>query len=110
MLKPSICILALAVMSLPVFANDDILPELKKGQPQKVKALIDRIFICNHLAGEVGDKKEGKKDLIDSMQQHRCGRVDTDQAEMLARYKNNRKVIDALDAARGPSEHIEVDP
>jgi hypothetical protein len=110
MLKPSICILALATMSLPAIANDDILPDLKKGQPQQVKALIDRIFICNHLAGEVGDDKEGMKDLLASMRQYRCARVDADEAKMLVRYKNNRKVIDALDAARGPSEQIDVDP
>ncbi len=110
MLKHLICIVALAATAVPAASNDDIFPELKKGQPQKVKALIDRIFICNHLAGEVGGDKESMKELLASMRRYRCGYVDADEAKLRALYKGDPKVLAALGAARGPMPEIDVDP
>ena len=110
MLKPAICILCFMAASLPAIANDAIFPELKKGQPVKVKLLIDRIFICSHLAGEVGGDKEAMKELVATMRHNRCGRVDADQEKMVRQYRGNQKVIDALVAAQKPTEQAQPDP
>jgi hypothetical protein len=110
MLKQSICVLAIMAASLPAFANDDIAPELKKGQPAKVKLLIDRIFICEHLAGEAGGDKQAMKELAASMRQQRCGRVDADEAQMVRQYRANQNVIAALAAAHAAPQQVDVDP
>ena len=110
MLKPFEYIVVLAALSLPAIASDDILPELKKGQPKKVKALIDRIYLCNHLAGEVGGDKESMRELIASMHRNRCEHLVADEAKILAQYKNNSKVLDAVLASKAPPTLLDPDP
>ncbi len=110
MLTSPLCILALAALAIPAAASDDLYPELTKGQPKPVKALIERIAVCHHLAGEEGYDKERRRELNDSMRQHRCQQLAADEAKIAARYKNNEKVIIALRAARGPAPHMDADP
>jgi hypothetical protein len=110
MLKKIGIAVVLIAVSLSAAANDDILPELKKGQPKEVKALIDRIYTCNHFAGEEGYDRERRAELNAAMRQNRCAQVETDEAKMVARYKNNRKVVHALNAAKAPSAQVDADP
>ena len=79
-----------------VSANADIFPHLKAGQPQEVKTLIDRIFICNHLGDEDAYDEERLKALNASAKKYRCNRLEADQAAALKKYKDNPKALKAL--------------
>ena len=91
-------------------ANDSTSPQLKNGQPPKVKALIDRISTCNHLAGEAGDDKQAMKELAAAMRKYKCNNVTADEAKLAARYKRDPAVLAAFSAARAMPPQIDADP
>ncbi|WP_426102886.1 hypothetical protein [Massilia sp. TSP1-1-2] len=91
-------------------ANDDIIPELKKSQPPKVKALINRIVICKQLAGEAGADKQAMQELAAAMRKYKCNDVTADEAKMAALYKSDPAVLAAFRAARAMPLQIDADP
>ena len=81
-------------------AADDPLAPLKKGQPEGVARLIERLVGCNHWAGEEPYDAERKKEIAAAMKALRCDAVDKDEATALKRYAGNPAALKSLRKAR----------
>lgn len=97
-------------MSLPVvlsafcatyaLASNDPPASLKKGQPQDVREMIDRLIGCNHWSGEEPYDADRKLEISSAMADLKCARLAKDEAAALRRYANKPRTIKALQKAR----------
>jgi hypothetical protein len=69
--------------------------------PRDVRAIVERITLCEHFAGEFnGDKSDHDKYVNSKMDQLRCGdALDRDVLAIRKKHSNNQAVQKALDAA-----------
>jgi hypothetical protein len=77
----------------------DPLGDLKKGQPKDVAAMIERIAMCIHFGGEEPYDSARSREIAAAMKKHGCERLDSDEAALRARYKNNSDVQRVLEKA-----------
>lgn len=92
MLKKSIFLST--VFAFP-FAFADDAPEvkaLKKGMPQDVIVVIDRIVQCNRWQGEDTSTKARAEKVGKELEKWQCSTIAQDQAALAKLYKNNYEV------------------
>jgi len=86
------------------YANDfDDLPEVKalqKGMPEDVATFIPRVVECNHFGGEDAYDKDRAEYLKKSVEEAGCGNIPKNEANLRQKYKNNPKVLDAIQKAK----------
>ncbi|MDR1968481.1 MAG: hypothetical protein LBQ32_07310 [Burkholderiaceae bacterium] len=76
-------------------------PPVAPTLPRVVRAIVDRIILCEHFAGEFnGDRSEHDKYVNSKMDQLRCGdALDRDVRSIREKYSSNPAVQKALDAS-----------
>jgi hypothetical protein len=97
------------VLSAAAFANEiGNLPQVKKitdGQPEDVVAFIELIVECNHWGGEEPYDKEPAEQIRKAIEDARCGSLAPEEQSLELKYKENKKVIDAIVArTTGPAD------
>ena len=73
---------------------------LIKEMPKAVASFISRRVECNHWGGEEAYDHERAKQIEKAVKPLRCDRLYSDEKKLLARYKNNPKIIKAIEAAK----------
>jgi len=73
--------------------------DLIKGQPKDVAAVVERIAICAHFAGEEPYDAGRRKEIAAAMKKYRCEKLDKDEAALRKRYKDNSVVLGVLQKA-----------
>jgi len=99
---------ALTLLALLVFAGQLVAGELptdvavlQKGQPKEIRKFIERVFLCQHWAGEEPFDQPRAKQIRNAIQQLRCDQIPSDEARLRKKYKNSPKVLAVLDSAKG---------
>ena len=86
------------------YANDfDDLPEVKalqKGMPEDVATFIPRVVECNHFGGEYAYDNDRAEYLEKSVEEAGCGNIPKNEEHLRQKYKNNPKVLDAIQKAK----------
>lgn len=72
---------------------------LKKGVPKDVASFIDRTFECNHWGGEEPYDAKRAKQIERAVKRLRCDGLPRDEKKLRKKYRNNPKVLKALDEA-----------
>lgn len=80
-------------------AETDPLTDLTRGQPKDVAAIAERIAMCRHFAGEEPYDAARRKEIASAMKKYRCDKLDTDEAVLRKRYKDNHAAIAVLQKA-----------
>lgn len=80
-------------------AETDPLTDLTRGQPKDVAAIAERIAMCRHFAGEDPYDAARRKEIASAMKKYRCDKLDTDEAVLRKRYKDNHAAIAVLQKA-----------
>ena len=93
--------LVLLVLACPlVFAAESAeIKALKKGMPQDVVLMIDRIIECNHWNGEESTNKERIKQIEAVRTKLGCDALADDQVALRKRHQNNYEVKARLNSA-----------
>ena len=92
--------IALCLVATHALAIDDPIANLKKGQPEDVKKLIDRISDCNHWAGEEAYDAERKREIWRAVKRLKCDRLEKDEVAARKRYAKQPGVLKALQDAK----------
>jgi hypothetical protein len=72
---------------------------LKKGMPKDVASFIERTFECNHYGGEEPYDAGRAKQIERARKKLRCEDLPRDGKRLRKKYRNDPKVLKALDAA-----------
>lgn len=80
-------------------AETDLLTDLKRGQPKDVAAIAERIAMCTHFAGEEPYDAARRKEIASAMKKYRCDKLETDEAALRKRYKDNHAALAVLQKA-----------
>lgn len=80
-------------------AETNPLTDLTTGQPKDVAAIAERIAMCTHFAGEEPYDAARQKEIAFSMKKYGCDRLDTDEAVLRKRYKDNHSALAVLQKA-----------
>jgi basic membrane lipoprotein Med (substrate-binding protein (PBP1-ABC) superfamily) len=88
------CVLISAILIVPsVFADDTAeVKDLKKGMPQDVTQVIDRVIQCNRWDGEETSTKERAEQVKKELEKWSCSTLAKDQEVIVKRYANNYEV------------------
>lgn len=103
MLKKNIIVTTLFLVTVVPFAvagDSPEVKELKKGMPQDVNLLIDRIVGCNHWRGEEPTTKERTDKINKALLELQCDTLEKDQAALTKRYQNDYMVKARLQDAQ----------
>ena len=93
-------LLGLLTAGFTANAVGDPLASLKKGQPKDVAALVERLALCVHWAGEEPYDAEREKEIATAMKKWKCDRLEKDESEALKRYAKNPAVLKVLKEAK----------
>jgi hypothetical protein len=80
-------------------AETNPLTDLTRGQPKDVAAIAERIAMCTHFASEEPYDAARRKEIASAMKKYRCDGLDTDEAVLRKRYKDNHAVLAVLQKA-----------
>lgn len=80
-------------------AGTTLLTDLTKGQPKDVASIAERVTMCAHFAGEEPYDAARRKEIASAMKKYRCESLDTDEAVLRKRYKDNHAVLAVLQTA-----------
>lgn len=80
-------------------ADSPEIRDLKKGMPQDVVLMIDRILECNHWNGEESTNKERIAKINAAREKYGCDALPADQAALRKRHQNNYEVKNRLNNA-----------
>lgn len=102
MLRKSIILSTLLVFPFAVAGDSPEVKELKKGMPQDVNVLIDRIVGCNYWRAEEPSptNKERIAQVNKALQELKCDTLEQDQAALTKRYQNDYMVKARLQDAQ----------
>ena len=75
------------------------LTDLTRGQPKDVATIAERIAMCTHFAGEEPYAAARRKEIASAVKKYRCDRLDTDEAALRKRYKDNPAALAVLQKA-----------
>lgn len=81
-------------------AAADPAEELRRGMPQDVAALIDRIAACHHWAGEEPYDAERRRQIETAVARLKCDALEAEQKAIRTKYPGNDEIGRRLDAAR----------
>jgi hypothetical protein len=95
-------VLLSVVLVVPfVFAEETAeVKALKKGMPQDVNQVIDRVIQCNRWAGEEPSTKERAEVVKKELEKWGCSAIAKDQDAIIKRYANNYEVKERIQSAQ----------
>jgi len=99
MLKKIILVVMVLACPLVFAAESNEVTALKKGMPQDVMVMIDRIVECNHWNGEESTNKERIEQIKTVRSKLGCDALSNDQAALRKRYQNDYEVKSRLNNA-----------
>ena len=102
MLKKSIILSTFLVFPFAVAGDSPEVKALKKGMPQDVNLLIDRIVGCNYWRAEEPSpsNKERIEKVNKALQELQCNTLEQDQVALTKRYQNDYVVKARLQDAQ----------
>jgi len=100
MLKKSIILSTFLIVPFAIAGDSPEVQALKKGMPQDVSVLIDRIVGCNHWRAEEPTNKDRTEKINKALQDLQCDALEQDQAKLTKRYQNDYMVKSRLQDAQ----------
>ncbi|RZK13862.1 MAG: hypothetical protein EOO43_17230 [Flavobacterium sp.] len=73
---------------------------LKKGMPQDVVVIIERIVGCNQWGGEESTNKARIEEINKALTRLQCNTIEQDQAKIIKTYQNNYEVKQRIQKAK----------
>ena len=99
MLEKIIVVVMVLACPLVLAAESNEVAALKKGMPQDVVLMLDRIVECNHWNGEESTNKERIAQIKDVREKLGCDALANDQLALRKRYQNDYEVKSRLNNA-----------
>jgi hypothetical protein len=94
MLRKSIMLATVLIIPFAFAEDTSDVKALKKGMPQDVTVLIDRIVQCNRWRGEEPSTKDKERieKVKKELEKWQCDAISKDQETLTKLYKNNYEV------------------
>lgn len=103
MIKKTTTLLFIGFLGLITLRQAYAVDRLEKGFPElpnDARKVAERSVICIYFSGEFnGDGGERDKEVLKRLKELRCSKVDRDLKALRIKYKNNPKILSALQEA-----------
>jgi hypothetical protein len=76
------------------------LDKLLAGLPKDAAAIVTRLAMCNHFAGEEPYDKARAREIARAIRPFKCDSLEGDEATVRERYADDPKIVKALDDAK----------
>lgn len=80
-------------------AETDRFTDPTRGHPKDIAAIAQRIAMRTHFAGDEPYDAARRREIASAMKTYRCDRIDSDEAALRKRYKDNYVALAVLQKA-----------